>query len=1529
MASLKDLDSWKTLHNAAVIRNHEGILDIAKTLKEGEVPQISYHRKCRSIFTLKRDLQKLAQSDNKVEEQDDTSSRRSSGRQPANTQSRVYERICVFCEKAKYLKGIKTREALIQCVDLRADNTVRRAAMSKNDSRILAIVSRELVAAEACYHKSCYRDYTRNVPGPLNIRETKEEVCDEYIRAETHAYEMLFNHIRTNLLQNPRVVRMSELYTLFTSFFKSQDIEIKESTRTHFRRKLEGEFGDMLEFEDLFGNKRVFVIPRGLSRLHLAKLAVENSNISKPFKGTEEISKTALHLRKAIQEQEIIESWPPKPCELTENAVIIPDVLKEFLYTLLTGSTEFPGLQSCSPKIQRLITSFGQDLVFGTSGGRQKPPKHVLLPYAVKSLSNNVELIQIINRCGHGIAYSQLEEINTALCLQKLAATSCNEVPLPENIRPFISTTLAWDNIDRLEETLSGEGTSHRVNGIAVQANHFGPHPPSASLPVIMKSKKRSIESVGDEAIPIYNVGERCGPHSRGYVEVKLNEIMECAWKKNLLWVLARIHASEKQSVPSWTGFNILVRNDQEVTKDNVGYLPTINAPATNMSTVYQILLKSLQIKETLKLHSMVVVFDQALYAKAAEIKWKHRAQFNDLVLRMGVFHTICTFLSVIGKRFQDAGLRDVIIESGVIAEGSTSGVLEGRAYNRAIRFHKLMFEALNRLAWIGFISWVEEHHKEKKPLVDEFFKGLKTLCDRTCEREFNATITSPSFQEVSQLFSMYMHYLRHGNGKLSKFWMSYVDMVEILLELLRASREGDWELHLSSISEIVPWCFAYDKPNYARYLSAYLHEMSHLPEEHPDTLEYLRSGGFSVQIGEDNPFGRIPVDQTCEETVNKDTQTSGGTKGFSLKPNAVSKFYLVAEYRSTFLRQLKDMLHISPSSSQHNDLQPSRIARDEADVKSIVSILQDTWLNPFNPDLQDLVCLSTGKVATPDVERDLLGAKDIGEEAYKAFREQRLQCNTPKVKFHDAITKAKLMTFTHLTKKVTIKAGKNQEVILKADRRLFAQMIVIAESRNLQMRDVLSHPLGPLPWSLATPDGLLRKTNKASLAKELQKNVQASDAIPHPSACVIDGMALVQRLKGDQKTFAAVAEALLGRVLNEGGTSDRIDVVFDDYREESIKNAERINRGEGSGSEYRNIQADHKVKQWRRFLCSSKNKQALIVFVTSEWKKDKYKEKLLGKTLVITCGDKCYQLSSGMVQPISELESTQEEADTRVILHAVHAARSRFASVVVVSEDTDVLILLLAFKSSISSSLFIKCGSQTRVKYIDVSRVVESIGANICRSLPGFHAFTGCDTVSAFAGRGKVSGYRIVSRSAEFQGIFQQLGTEWDLSDHLYCSLEKFTCSVYCSNPGTSDINELRYRLFCLKRGDVESNQLPPCRDMLRKHSQRANYQAAVWKRCLERCPVIPPPEGAGWCTEDEKLVVDWMGGQPAPQAVLELLSCQCSRACKPPSCSCIANGLKCTDMCRLQECTNRSDEDNDVVPAGDDDDDDDDEER
>ena len=49
-------------------------------------------------------------------------------------------------------------------------------------------------------------------------------------------------------------------------------------------------------------------------------------------------------------------------------------------------------------------------------------------------------------------------------------------------------------------------------------------------------------------------------------------------------------------------------------------------------------------------------------------------------------------------------------------------------------------------------------------------------------------------------------------------------------------------------------------------------------------------------------------------------------------------------------------------------------------------------------------------------------------------------------------------------------------------------------------------------------------------------------------------------------------------------------------------------------------------------------------------------------------------------------------------------------------------------------------------------------------------------------------------------------------------------------------------------------------------------------------------------------------MDGQPAPQAVLDLLACNCTRKCSLPKCVCLSNGLKCTDMCRLQECENQA---------------------
>ena len=98
--------------------------------------------------------------------------------------------------------------------------------------------------------------------------------------------------------------------------------------------------------------------------------------------------------------------------------------------------------------------------------------------------------------------------------------------------------------------------------------------------------------------------------------------------------------------------------------------------------------------------------------------------------------------------------------------------------------------------------------------------------------------------------------------------------------------------------------------------------------------------------------------------------------------------------------------------------------------------------------------------------------------------------------------------------------------------------------------------------------------------------------------------MNLVQRVKGDQATFGDVASTILLMALREGSQSNRIDVVFDTYQENSIKNSERSVRGEETGHQLQSISSTQIVRQWRTFLSRIANKTSLISFIVAEWRK-------------------------------------------------------------------------------------------------------------------------------------------------------------------------------------------------------------------------------------------------------------------------------------------------------------------------------------
>jgi len=115
--------------------------------------------------------------------------------------------------------------------------------------------------------------------------------------------------------------------------------------------------------------------------------------------------------------------------------------------------------------------------------------------------------------------------------------------------------------------------------------------------------------------------------------------------------------------------------------------------------------------------------------------------------------------------------------------------------------------------------------------------------------------------------------------------------------------------------------------------------------------------------------------------------------------------------------------------------------------------------------------------------------------------------------------------------------------------------MVVLAQTRKLDLHEVLSYILGPIPWSIASLDGGLTKTVKSVLQKIIEEGTPCLNILPQASACIIDAMAMIQAVASPPATFADLAEMLLDKLISYAGSASRIDFVGDEYPEVSIKN--------------------------------------------------------------------------------------------------------------------------------------------------------------------------------------------------------------------------------------------------------------------------------------------------------------------------------------------------------------------------------------
>ena len=144
----------------------------------------------------------------------------------------------------------------------------------------------------------------------------------------------------------------------------------------------------------------------------------------------------------------------------------------------------------------------------------------------------------------------------------------------------------------------------------------------------------------------------------------------------------------------------------------------------------------------------------------------------------------------------------------------------------------KMVHEALQRLKIEPYDRWLKDEQKNNV-LVN--FLGSSELQDR-----IDGVTQDPSRQlaKLDKLFKLYEtfeeKFICSELGTMSLLWNSFIEMVQILLDVVKSMRTCGWPLHMQASEPMLEWFFTYDCPNYSRHFTYYWATQQKIKETHP-----------------------------------------------------------------------------------------------------------------------------------------------------------------------------------------------------------------------------------------------------------------------------------------------------------------------------------------------------------------------------------------------------------------------------------------------------------------------------------------------------------------------------------------------------------------------------------------------------------------------------------------------------------------------------------------------------------------------
>ena len=310
-------------------------------------------------------------------------------------------------------------------------------------------------------------------------------------------------------------------------------------------------------------------------------------------------------------------------------------------------------------------------------------------------------------------------------------------------------------------------------------------------------------------------------------------------WLQNLhCWESSEVEIPLFERV-SWSAYNAkkLERNEALPTKLST-LLPLLKESITSTATVaHTMKIVKLILQHVNPGQIPVMTADQPVYAISKQVQWLYPELYGEgkLLMMMGALHIEMCLLSTIGDWLDGSGWVELLVKSNISTPGRIESMIQGKQVKRC-RYIQVTCAAL-------YLQ------------LGDVYK---------CS---GSSLTLQDWIESKRAKSPQFHY-----------WATVIEFEALLLKLVQSLRESNFSIFVQTLEEIVPWVFALDHTNYARWLPIFIQDLKMLSSRHPSIHKEFMEGNFTVRKTR-KAFSTIAEDQAHEQN-NKVIKINGGAIG-------------------------------------------------------------------------------------------------------------------------------------------------------------------------------------------------------------------------------------------------------------------------------------------------------------------------------------------------------------------------------------------------------------------------------------------------------------------------------------------------------------------------------------------------------------------------------------------------------------------------------------------------------------------------